>query len=169
MAIEKVGVYRKYHGKVPTDENGKKLPKEYWPKKRPFSWAVCWYGSDGKRYSRSFKTRKEAELYANKQQLHVEEGKSDTPASINLREFALEHENIMSHQVARSTLREQMRALRMFMEHVGKKIPLKNITARHAESFIATRLNSGVKVATANKDIRTLRRIFTLQLSPRDI
>lgn len=167
MAIEKVGVYRKYHGKVPTGKNGKKLPKEYWPKKRPFRWAVRWYGSDGKRYSKSFKTRKEAELYANKQQSQVEEGRADTPASISFCKFASEHETIMRHQVARGTLREQMRALRMFMEHTGKNIPLKNITPKHAEAFIAARLNSGVKIATANKDIRTLRGIFNLAIEPR--
>ena len=167
MAIEKVGVYRKYHGKVPTDKTGKKLPKEFWLKKRPFRWAARWYGSDGKRYSKSFKTRKEAELYANKQQSQVEEGRTDTPASISFYQFASEHETIMRHQVARGTLREQVRALRMFMEHTGKHIPLKNITPKHAEAFIAARLNSGVKIATANKDIRTLRGIFNLAIEPR--
>jgi integrase len=167
MAIEKVGVYRKYHGKIPKDKTGKPLPKEIWPKKRPSRWAVRWFGSDGKRYSKSFKTRKEAEQYANEQQSQVQKGKADIPASISLREFVSEHREVMRHQVARSTLCDQMRALRMFMKHIGKNIPLKEVTARHAESFIAVRLKSGVKTATANKDIRTLRRVFNLAIEPR--
>ena len=75
MATEKVGIYRKYHGKVPKDKNSRKLPKEFWPKKRPFRWAVRWYGSDGKRYSKSFKTRKEAERHSEKKQSDVRQGK----------------------------------------------------------------------------------------------
>ena len=31
MATEKVGVYRKYHGTVPTDKVGIPLPKSEWP------------------------------------------------------------------------------------------------------------------------------------------
>ena len=69
MATEKVGIYRKYHGKIPTDKSGQSLPKSDWPKKRAFRWAVRWFGSDGKRYSKSFKTRKEAERYAEIKQL----------------------------------------------------------------------------------------------------
>ena len=59
MATEEIGVYRKWHGPVPTDKSGNPLPKSEWLRTRPFSWAVRWFGSDGKRYSRSFKSRKE--------------------------------------------------------------------------------------------------------------
>ena len=38
---------------------------------------------------------------------------------------------------------------------------------RHAEAFIAYRLSSVPSVATVNKDIRTLRRIFNLAIEPR--
>ena len=54
MAIEKVGVSRKYHGPVPIDESGNPLPRSEWPRRRTFRWAVRWFGSDGKRYSRTF-------------------------------------------------------------------------------------------------------------------
>ena len=40
MAIEKVGVYRKYHGSVPRDESGQPVPQHEWQDKRPFSWAA---------------------------------------------------------------------------------------------------------------------------------
>ena len=60
MATEKVGVYRKYHGAVPNEKSGTPLAKSEWPRARPFSWAVRWFGSDGKRFSKSFKNRREA-------------------------------------------------------------------------------------------------------------
>jgi len=62
MATEKVSVCRKYHGVVPTDEFGNPLPKSEWPREPPFSWAVRWFGSDGKRFSKSFKSRREAPI-----------------------------------------------------------------------------------------------------------
>jgi len=58
MATEKVGVYRKWRGAVPTDKLGMPLPKSVWPRERPFRWAARWYGLDGKRFSKSFKSRK---------------------------------------------------------------------------------------------------------------
>ena len=64
MATEKVGIYRKYHGPVPIDHSGTPLPRSEWPRLRPFSWAVRWFGSDGKQFSRSFRSRKGAERYA---------------------------------------------------------------------------------------------------------
>lgn len=167
MATEKVGVYRKYHGPTPTDKHGKPLPKSEWPRKRAFRWVVRWFGSDGKKYSKSFKTRKEAQKYTNKKQQQIQQGKPDRPKIITLGGFTAEHQELMLHQVTRGTLRDQMRALRMFMGHVGKNIPLKSITPRHAESFIAARLKSGLKVATANKDIRTLKGIFNLAIELR--
>ena len=57
MATEKVAVFREWHGAVPTDESGQLLPNTEWPRERPFSWAVRWFGSDGKRFSKSFKSR----------------------------------------------------------------------------------------------------------------
>ena len=58
MATEKVGIYRKYYGTIPADKSGNPLPKREWPRERSFSWAVRWFGLDGKRFSKSFKSRK---------------------------------------------------------------------------------------------------------------
>ncbi len=79
MATEKVGVYRKWHGRVPNDKAGQLLPKSEWSRQRPFSWAVRWFGSDGKRFSKSFRNRKEAERYAETKQAEVRVGKGDRP------------------------------------------------------------------------------------------
>ena len=101
MAIEKVGIYRKYYGKVPTDKSGKALPKSSWPKKRAFSWAVRWFSSDGKRYSKSFKTRKEAERYAETKQTDCRLGKTDLPQSVNVKQFNQEHKDLMGNNLAK--------------------------------------------------------------------
>lgn len=73
----------------------------------------------------------------------------------------------MKGQVAHRTLCDQMRALRLFMDHVGKNIQLQKISPRVTESFVAARLASGVKVTIVNKDIRTLKRILNLAIEPR--
>ena len=167
MATEKVGIYRKYHGKIPTNKSGQPLPKSEWPKKRAFRWAARWFGSDGKRYSKSFNTRKEAQLFSEDKQSDVRNGRADPPPEIALEDFVAEHEKVMVGQVASATLSDQMRALRMFMPYLPKNIRLRNILPRHAEAFIAARLASGVEVGTVNKDIRTLKRIFNLAIEPR--
>ena len=168
MATEKVGVYRKYHGPVPKDKSGKPLPKSEWSRKRAFRWAVRWFGSDGKRYSRSFKTRKEADRYAKKIQASIDKGKPDKPKKITLGAFKSEHETVMRGQVANKTLKDHIRALRLFAYHVGSNVPLVRINARHAESFVAERLAQGLAVGTVNKDIRTLKGIFNLAIELRD-
>jgi integrase len=53
------------------------------------------------------------------------------------------------------------------MEHVGRRTKLQNISARHAEPFIASRLFSDLEPATVNKDIRTLKSLFNLAIEPR--
>ena len=88
MATEKVGVYRKYHGAVPVDKSGNSVPKSEWPRMRSHSWVVRWFGSDGKRFSTSFGSRKEAEKYAEKKQAEIRNGKGDRPDAATLGEFA---------------------------------------------------------------------------------
>jgi integrase len=167
MATEKVGIYRKWHGPIPTDGSGKPLPPAEWHKKRLFSWAVRWFGIDGKRYSKSFRNRREGEEFAETKQSEVRVGRADPPPSIRLSEFIKEHGKVMQGQVAPASLYCQMRALKVFAGHVGDSRLLDRITPRDAEAFVAVRLQSGVSVATVNKDIRTLRRIFNLAIEPR--
>lgn len=58
-----------------------------WPKRRPHSWAVRWFGYDGQRYSRSCTTRKEAERLTEEKQKDVREGKAVEPRQVTLKEF----------------------------------------------------------------------------------
>jgi integrase len=167
MATEKVTVYRKYHGAVPRDNQGRPVPRDEWPKKRPFRWAARWFGLDGTRYSRSFRNRKEAERFAENKQLEVRRGRADPLPGITPGDFAVEHQQVMRGQVAWRTLQDQMRAMNLLMDHVGTKTKLQSVSPRHAESFIASRLACGLEPATVNKDIRTLKRLFNLAIEPR--
>jgi len=167
MATEKVGIYRNYYGPIPTDSSGKPLPRSQWPRKRAHSWVVRWFGFDGQRYSKSFKTRKEAARFKEDKQEEVRAGRADPPEEITVSDFLAGHEKVMRDQVARESLADQVRALNMLMEHVGESTLLQDIRPRQAESFVAARLASGVAIATANKDIRTLKRIFNLAIDPR--
>jgi integrase len=166
MAIEKVGVYRKWLEPVPEKE-GKPIPKCEWPKRRRHCWIVRWCGANRKKYGKLFKTRKEAERYALDLQNRVNLGRADKPQKITLQEFRIEHEQVMKGQVAYATLDDQKRALRFFENFIGGSVLLSRIKPRHAEAFIAHRLSTVSSVSTVNKDIRTLRSIFNLAIEPR--
>ena len=166
MAVEKVGVYRKWLEPVP-QKDGKPIPRSQWPKRRRHHWIARWYGSNGKRYGKVFETRKEAERHASRLQSRVFLGKADKPPQIALKEFRLEHERVMKGRVAFATLDDQIRALKFFEKFIGESILLSKIKPRHAEAFIAHRLSTVRSVDTVNKDIRTLRHIFNLAIEPR--
>ena len=166
MAIEKVGVYRKWLEPVPK-RNGNPIPKSEWPRRRRYCWIVRWCGTNLKKYGKLFKTRKEAEKYALDLQKQVNLGRADKPQKITLQEFRLEHEQVMKGQRSDATLDDQNRALRFFENFIGGSVLLSKIKPRHAEAFIAHRLSTVPSVSTVNKDIRTLRRIFNLAIEPR--
>lgn len=167
MAIEKVGVYRKWLEPVPKGKNGKPIPESEWPRKRRHRWIERWYGTNGQRYGKVFKTRKEAQKYASELQKRVCLGKADKPKKVTLHEFRLEHEQVMKGQVAYATLDDQNRVLRFFENFIGGSVLLSKIKPRQAEAFIAHRLSTVPSVSTVNKNIRTLKRIFNLAIEPR--
>jgi len=167
MAIEKVGIYRKWLESVPK-RNGNPIPKSEWPKKRRHCWIVRWCGTNLKKYGKLFKTRKEAERYALDLQKQVYLGRADKPQKVTLQEFRLEHEQVMKGQRSDATLDDQNRALRFFENFIGGSILLSKIKPRQAEAFIAHRLSTVPSVSTVNKDLRTLRSIFNLAIEPRE-
>ena len=162
MATTKVGIYRKYHGEVPTNASGQPLPRSQWPKKRPFRWAVRWFGQDGNRYSKSCRDRKEAQRYAETQQQDVRDHKAVTTVRVSLRQFHQEHRVLMEGSVARTTLALHMAAVEVLAESVGWDRKMDQVTARDIEAFRARRLRSGIRPSTANKEVKILRRIFNL-------
>jgi len=166
MATEKVGVYRKYHGPIPKDKKGRPLPRIEWPRKRASRWAVRWFGSDGKRYSKSFKTRKEAERFAETKQSDIRHGKADIPPDIYLKDFAEEHLLLMKGQIAPRTLREHERALRYFLQSMGNRL-IRKVLPQHAEMYVRKRNDAGASPSTINKEIACLRRVFNLAVDRR--
>ena len=164
MATEKVGVYRKWHGRVPTDKSGNPLPKSEWPRERPFRWAVRWFGSDGKRFSKSIKNRREADRYAETKQAEVRVGKGDQPRAITLAEFARMYLDVRG-DLAPMTRVEYARTLRCLNEFLGRRMIVSKITFLDARRFIAwyrERRHRGrtPAPATVNKVLRECKRIF---------
>ena len=168
MAHKKVSITRKWYGKIPLDKTGNPIPENLWPKRRKYSWEVRWYNSEGmQRYSKSFKSRKEADEFAQSVQEKVNKGKADKPPNITIAQFRDEHGRLMKAQVAYTTLIDQLRALRLFEVHIGKDRALASITSRDAESLVNERLSNGCAIATVNKDIRTLKALFNLAIARR--
>jgi integrase len=164
MATEKVGVYRKYHGPVPTDELGDPLPKDEWPRLRPFSWAVRWFGTDGKRFSRSFKSRREAELYAETKQAEVRVGKSDQPRAVTLAEFGRMYLHLRG-DLAKTTKVEHQRTLQFLQEYLGRRMIVSKATPLDARRFVAWYREREYRgrtpaPATVNRVVRECKRIF---------
>lgn len=128
MATEKVGIYRKYHGRVPIDKSGRPLPKSEWPRARPFSWAVRWFGSNGIRFSKIFKSRREADRYAETKQAEVRVGKGEQPRAVTLAEFARVYLDSRG-DLAPMTRVEYERALRFLMDFLGRSMIVGKIRA----------------------------------------
>lgn len=164
MATEKVGVYRKYHGAIPTNEAGNLLPKDEWPKQRPCRWAVRWFGSDGARHSRSFETRKEAEHFAESKQAEVRNGRGDPPPPMPLQEFEKMYLKLRGDLTPR-TKEEHMRTLRLLREFFGSDRLIHRVTPLEARRFVSSfrqrpKGNPTPAPATVNKLVRECRRIF---------
>ncbi len=162
MATEKVSVGRTYHGTIPIDKQGDALPKSEWPRKRAFSWAVRWFGSNGRRFSKSFKSRREADKYAEERQAAVRAGKGDRPRVIALTEFARMYLDLRG-DLASSTKIEQQRTLRFLSDFLGGRRTVNKVTPLDARRFIAwyrEREHRGRTPATVNKVLRECKRIF---------
>lgn len=164
MAIERVGIYRSYYGPIPKDRSGKPLPKSKWPAKRAHSWVVRWHGSNGERYSRSCRTRKEAERIAEGIQADVHEGKADKPEKMTLGNFAEMYMSIRTGLTKR-TRAEHDRTLRFLCDRLGADRLIQKITPVDARRFLSWYGSRKVKrrriaTATVNKTLRECRRIF---------
>jgi len=164
MATTKVGVYRRWCGPIPKDRSGQPLPRGEWPKRRAHRWLVRWFGLDGKRYGKAFETRKEAEQFVEGKQIEVHNGKGDPPPSVTLKEYKTVHAEVMKGHLARSTFNLHLKAIDLLAEHVGWERPLHRISTREVEQFRAARLATGHSPSSANRELRSLKRIFNLAI-----
>ena len=164
MVNKKVGVYRKYLEPVPVDPSGQPLAKSKWPKKRSFCWVARWFSSEGKRHSRSFRTKREAQSFAAQKQIQIQDARTAGLLAVSLREFHIEHKQLMQGNVAARTLALHLAALESLAGFLGWDQPLHSIGFRDIERFRASRLATGIGAATANKDLTVLKRLFNLAI-----
>ncbi len=104
MANKRVGVYRKYLEGVPVDSSGQPVTKSSWPKKRSFCWVARWFSGEGKRYSRSFRTKRQARSFAAQKQTQIQDAQTAGLTAISLRGFHGEHKELTQGNVAPRTL-----------------------------------------------------------------
>jgi len=166
MATTKIGIYRKYHGPMPKDEAGQPLPKSEWRDKRPFRWSARWYGSEGRRYSKSFDTRKEAERFAEPKQTEVRQGNGDPPESCTTRAFLQEHVRLSRGAMRRTTLLLQVAAWKHLAGQVGWNRDVRRVSSKDIETFRSLRAESETvnSTATLNKEVKLLGRLFNLAI-----
>jgi len=164
MARSKVGIYRKYLESVPMGSSGQPLPKNRWPNKRRSCWVARWFGTEGKRHSRSFKTKRQAESFAAAKQLQIQNAQAAGLTHISLQEFCSEHKQLMQGSLARRTLCLHLATLGLLVKSLGSDRSLASIAIRDIEKFRAGRLATGIAAATANKDLKVLKRLFNLAI-----
>ena len=164
MASKKVGVYRKYLQSVPVDSSGRPVAKSDWPKKRSFCWVARWVCGEGKRRSRSFKTKGQAQSFAAQKQIHIQDALAAGLTEISLRGFHTEHRELTDSNVAARTLSLHLSTLASLAGLLGWERSMHTISVRDIERFRASRLVTGIAAATANKDITILKRLFNLAI-----
>jgi len=164
VANKKVGVYRKYLEAVPVDLSGLPLAKSSWPKKRSFCWVARWFGTSGKRHSRSFRTKRQAQSFAAQKQAQIQYAQTAGLTAISLRGFHIEHKELIQGNVAARTLALHLFTLESLAGFLGWERPLHTIGPRDIERFRARRLTTGIAAGTANKDLTILKRLFNLAI-----
>ena len=96
-----------------------------------------WFGLDGDRYSKSFRTRKETERFAESKQQEVRRGTGDPPKRMTLREFYREHKVLMKNALARSTLHMQVATTALLAAKFSWERELRSFVPRDIERFRA--------------------------------
>ena len=157
-------MYRRYLQSVPIDLSGQPLAKSDWPKKRSFCWVARWVCGEGKRRSRSFKTKGQAQSFAARKQIHIQDALEAGLTEISIREFHTEHRQLTDGNVAPRTLSLHLTTMSSLAELLGWERSVHTIRVRDIERFRASRLQTGIAAATANKDITILKRLFNLAI-----
>ncbi len=164
MANKRVGVYRKYLEAVLVDLSGQPVPKSSWPKKRSFCWVARWFSGEGKRPSRSFRTKRQAQSFAAQKETQIQDAQTAGLTAISLRGFHIEHKELTQGNVAARTLALHLATLESLAGFLGWDRPLPTIGPRDIERFRAGRLSTGIAAGTANKDLTVLKRLFNLAI-----
>jgi len=140
---------------------------------RKLPYLVRWYGqsTEGtppKRYSKSFRLKKDAEKFAAELQHEFDQGieQRDRPRRITLDDFTRDWIKAREAELRSGTLRLYREAIERMLLHFGKTCLLENITPRNASLFIGSlrrnrRLKKDSPLATWSK-ARLLRNCKTV-------
>lgn len=111
-------------------------------KKRP--WVVRWYGEydpgtdKERRYSKSFKLKRDAEEFQNQQIAAFKKGQQrDRPEEITLKDFCGDWLKVKKREVRPDSFEVYEYAVRRLMDYFGPNMLLHNVTPRLASKFIA--------------------------------
>jgi hypothetical protein len=81
-----------------------------------------------------------------------------------LQDFFTEHAKLMQGNVAPGTLTIHLATLKLLAGHLGPEYLIADICSRDIEKFRAGRLRTGIAKGTANRDQKTLKRLFNLPI-----
>jgi len=108
-------------------------------------------GHSNQRKAERQRTEKERELRAD----------GPLPVDIPLSELMELHRELTAGQVRPSTILQQENAMRHLIETIGN-IHVADVRLQHGERFIQARIDQGRAMATAVKEVKALKRLFTL-------
>lgn len=164
MTHKKVGVYRRYLEAVPVESLGRPVAKGDWPKRRAFCWVARWVSGEGRRHSRSFRIKRQAQSFAAQKQIDIQDALATGLTEISLRDFHIEHRQLTYGNVTPRTLSLHLSTLASLADLLGWDRSMHTISVRDIERFRASRLSTGIAAATSNKDIKILKRLFNLAI-----
>ncbi len=123
-----------------------------------------WFSGEGKRPSRSFRTKRQAQSFAARKEIQIQDAQTAGLTAISLRGFHIEHKELTQGNVAARTLALHLATLESLAGFLGWDRPLPTIGPRDIERFRASRLSTGISAGTANKDLTVLKRLFNLAI-----
>lgn len=128
---------------------------------RPVIYYIRWYDDEWHVRSESVGTNRTiAEQVRRRREQELNAGLLGTVRSVPLAKFAEEHVRLIARRVRPATLKEHRECLDRLRAFMGDETRLDAITPGRIEGYFAERLKR-VKVPTANKDLRTMRGIFS--------
>ena len=136
-------------------------------KKRP--WVVRWFGEydpgtdKERRYSKSFKLKRDAEEFQNQQVAGFKEGQQrDRPEEITLKHFCKDWMKVKKREVRPDSYEVYEYAVRRLMDYFGPNMLLRNVTPRLASKFIAEQVPFKGETLCGWSRLRTLRNCKTM-------
>ena len=125
---------------------------------RASKWLVRWYGQydpeteKQKRYSKSFKTKIQAERFQLQKQFELNDGDPRDPINITISELCKEFMANRKHSLRTSTLSGYTYTIRQLKEYFSPNSIITTITKQQAQKFINTReITNGSHIKTGKQ------------------